>query len=325
VTYARPYWLPNENEVGRLWRSVFNAYMKNGLTIEEYERMLLDNADRESHITELQSECFPKLRAGFDLYNRYSEVIYESLEKKTRRLSGPDEFKRQEMQSLADFLLHGIPRFPLSALISHDAWGKVVFRVLHSADDQTLEQELRSASKLVEPDSPKGLGIIVCNAFSLLCCFLEMQYLRNIFLKTWQSFPGNTAWSRTEFDIVQTYFSLGEFGLTGADDNSLGINPTGLEFARLGGDIGFIPDALQGLHTVGMCDIVADFIDELLLFNKFAPVKGSAQCEECGQMYPRDFYGHGQKYCSKQCKSRANKRAFRERDTVKRFQTRKRK
>jgi hypothetical protein len=54
--------------------------------------------------------------------------------------------------------------------------------------------------------------------------------------------------------------------------------------------------------------VVADFVDSLLAHNRFPSVKGSAQCPECGQYFPKPNSGGKRIYCTIQCKERAKKR-----------------
>ncbi|MEW5794849.1 MAG: hypothetical protein AB1772_00680 [Candidatus Zixiibacteriota bacterium] len=55
-----------------------------------------------------------------------------------------------------------------------------------------------------------------------------------------------------------------------------------------------------------------DFWDELIYYNQVESYKGSFQCAECRAFIPRSFDAYGQKYCSIQCKKRANKRQNRQ-------------
>jgi hypothetical protein len=145
--------------------------------------------------------------------------------------------------------------------------------------------------------------------------------LREIIKKIWGNPPEMQPWTHEECDLINRYFAEYDYGLvhpSGADDQ---VDPRSIVFDRLGVSTPFggVGGNLNYIHRSLLVEIIPDFVDELLLFNQHHSIKGSAQCRECGQMYPRSFYGHGQKYCSAQCKNRSNKRTQRERRNVRTF------
>lgn len=155
----------------------------------------------------------------------------------------------------------------------------------------------------------------------------EMEIFRNLVKKVWGEID-NKELNALEMLTVNKYVSLTRVRPT------LEIHdPSHKDQARLSEQRYFANNSgsrsnLEYLTAVGarnltnsICKVVAnvylDFWDELIYFNTYESYKGSFQCIECGELIPRSFDAHGQKYCTSQCKKRAAKRRYQKKKSLK--------
>jgi hypothetical protein len=148
-----------------------------------------------------------------------------------------------------------------------------------------------------------------------LSLVLDIEAFRDIAAKTWPAKrdEGRQPWTCDELHFVNGFYQQQVPYLRGEGELHAGdpVDPTDLTAWRAEADIGVGPEGLSYVTLVIMAAVVIDFAEELVDFNTHEAAKGSLRCDECGQFAPRSFYGHGQLYCSEQCKRRAAKRRYR--------------
>jgi hypothetical protein len=120
-----------------------------------------------------------------------------------------------------------------------------------------------------------------------------------------------------DYRLIEEYFSTDKYELQIERTSPKRLNPMSLRFVKIPPSVDDeeFGDRPKG-HRQIMWDVVGDFVDDLLSFIPRKSLKGAAICTECGQMYSRSFYGREQKYCSRQCKKRANQRDYREKRII---------
>jgi len=294
------------------------------LSLQSYIEMLYDNAN-EHGIKRLDHEV-PVLRLGHYIHAVYGDLIADalvSMVSKNSELQSID-FVKAEIDEVISFFRHknAIDRMKYTINIL-DEYNEAIERVSDIWQDPRV---IDLSAPLKDDEYHKDILFKKKNhnryrfMFGEVDSFFEMETIQRIINKTWNFSLSFEKWTNEEFELLDAYYSENIFGLVCENDDSLLLDPTSLELTKRRDD-SFMAgiSAIGAIHRAIMIDLISDFVDELLLFNKHHSVKGSAQCVECGQMYPRSPYGHSQKYCTLQCKERAKKRRQRERTTKKSF------
>ena len=155
----------------------------------------------------------------------------------------------------------------------------------------------------------------------------ELEVFRQLVLKTWSADQPKSL-APLELLTLNKYVSLSRFEIDLDKCNLSRVFPLKLlekrklldEKGNLG-HIGYLTDA-GGLHlgsSIGrlVARVYLDFWDELNYRILFPSNKGSLQCIQCGVMITRSFYGHNQKYCSRQCLQREAKKKAQRRKKLK--------
>ena len=157
-------------------------------------------------------------------------------------------------------------------------------------------------------------GVVACHLFHLL----DIERFRTIAYKTWPADRDQVRpWTDDEFTFASRYYEGLRPCLQVVGDHKANrlIDPRSIAAGKQEEPLESDVEGLRYVMFVVLGSVAIDFVEELLAFNRYHTVKGTFQCVECGQFVARTFYGHGQLYCSLQCKGRAAKRRQRERRT----------
>lgn len=321
MTYVKSYWQPNESESGKFWRDTFNAYMKDNITLDSYKQLMLD-ISKPQFWPEIKSK-FQELEFGEHLRSIHGPENYNSLMKKFERTKSLEDldFLRDKLELFYKFVTQDVPinntgtisilngRFNIFGLISKNKAIKSDEYAMTSINRYLTKAF--SESEKSKRDQGFFLSASLHTAFNYSSYYLEVKSMERVIRKTWSNPNQMENWTNNEFELILQYFTQYQFGLNAEKESDGLFSPESIEFSRSELDEGIHGDPYFGLHLVFMCEFVSDFIDELLAYNRHHSKKGSAICQECGSSYPRSFYGHGQLYCTSQCKNRVAKNRYR--------------
>lgn len=145
------------------------------------------------------------------------------------------------------------------------------------------------------------------NAMAAFSYVLYLEKFRQIATKTWgKTDTLKRLWTDSDYCFLASHYNLvpRNFAtpeMTSDDKRRRGssIDPTEILWESY---------PLLDLDDPGsfiIVYLVVDFIQELMMFNRFDSHRATLICEECGAFYKPSIYGHGNKYCSRQCKERA--------------------
>ncbi|MCP4650467.1 MAG: hypothetical protein GY853_10360 [PVC group bacterium] len=322
MAHEKPYWLPNEKDVGQKWRHLYNKYMTQEITFSTYEKLLLEysklmNLDvKPSNI----AKQVKSLQYGYHLLMSHGEDIFNSICEDLRDNNNLGSDKSDIDKAILGFELFFIKKKPTLIDDPYDLfmqYDNITTDLTY--DLTTLDKKKNNETMIV--DRPSDWSAYESFIHDVPC-YLEFIMLKELVNKVFGGNDSQQHFDLYEHDMIVRHYSKFHFGLASQkNDNDL-IDPSSIELIRFGVTEWVVPPNLPDLfvtHEKFMEDFISDFIDELIAFNRHHSVKGSSLCIECGQMYPRSFYGHGQKYCSTQCKERAKQRRKRERKAKGKF------
>jgi len=324
MPYPTPYWLPNEEELGKTWRYFYDKYYRKGATIDSYIEMLRDPeiaSHLDKDLLENIDDDISLLRIGYYLiltYGRKTSISHYLKVRKQYKEMGARIANKYTKLSKRSHVKDIPPIIDIAAYLEQND--------IYETSDILYERGADTNKILRSMHSKYGQKWIdYTNALDLFFRYIEFKQLKIIIEKTWSA-ESSIVWEEEEYDLLDAYFSRHRFELS-CINKGAGIDPFAIEFVRKEPeyDSEFMEPGIVSIHEYFMTRVIADFIDELVAYNRHYSNKGSAQCPECGRIYPRSFYGAGQKYCSNQCKERAKKRRHRDKTRKRLFVTRHRK
>jgi hypothetical protein len=274
---------------------------------------------------------FQELEFGEHLRSIHGLEIYNSLMKKFEKSKSLEDsdYLSDELELFREFVTNDFPisdRGTIGILNQHfDIFNLMAKNKSIKSDEYAMNSinrylaDAHSAEAKSKNKQKILLSAYLHTAFRYACYYLEVRSMERIIRKTWSDPDQMMNWTNDEIEMILQYFTQYQFGLTAEKESDGLFSPESLEFTRSELDEGIHGDPYFGLHLVFMCEFVSDFIDELLAYNRHHSKKGSGICQDCGNSYPRSFYGHGQLYCTSQCKSRAAKSRYRAKLSTKKY------
>jgi|GEM_PF-4033202 len=331
MSYPKSFWTPNEDDAGKYWRLFYNTYLAESITAETIERIV---SDLHPNWGKEHSQELAELRLGYSLFLEQGSQTFEGIMKIARASQEATSGPRDDLlMKLEDTIVHKRYRWA-DASDWHSLFALLDLDSLFDAAASSLPGDLLERVKRHCCHLKKKLGrdltnIMFDRVFDRTRIIFEFSIFKTIVEHTWAGEDGFGAWTGEEYYFINEYYSSRLHWLgTPAErilDDVPTIDPADVDIST--SELqppwdapGFSIWELFGQH---IHTLVCDFIDEIILFNRHDSVRGSAQCKECGQFFARSFYGHGQKYCSNQCKTRAAKRRHREKRALEPYNKRK--
>jgi len=344
--------MPAEAETGDHWRGIYNKYLTKDVTPEIYVTLLkdfyisVDDWDEEREDALLNWEL-PLIRLADYVVGQYGRDIYDALLALNSTISWHNELDADDIEDCRLFFCEGEyrnkphfdwegldPTHPLPVCL----WGRTRWVpdegeecianpfLIAALSECKIIQGSKSVRKLLTAigvdDIPNTdsdsfwLQISPDGLFNSLYELIDLRILKRIVGKTWLTDGEPEPWTANEFDFLNRFVCDSYFCLTNNNNADRLIHPHLVEIES--GQLVYSKEGQDGIYSL-VANFIIDFIGELIHFNRHHSEKGTALCIDCGQAYPRRFYGQGQKYCSIQCKERAKKRRQRGKKNRERF------
>lgn len=311
MAYEKSWWTPEDKEIGKTWRNIFNLYLRDQVTWNTANRILKDQVDENYKPTWYTLS----LEGGYLLHTYHGNELYSLISKLVPESDRPHLKSFFENKKYEDYYECNWTDINNRYLYGARTYKKI-YEIFKNERLLEIIEELKSHysdGRLKGYHFDSYILDLMIRYYWIIC---DLYLFRSAALKTWGEPNQMHPWSKAEFGVINSHFKDCVYELD-APESAKGIDPETIKFSRLGFQPALGENDASLVFRCIMTEFSWDFVDELLDYNKFKSTKGSAVCNECGQMFPKSFYGRQQIYCSIQCKRRAAKRRQREREKKK--------
>jgi hypothetical protein len=323
MVYIAPNWNSEEAKKGDYWRGFYELIKDSDPVspndihniILKYYSVRIKHIKKPSEIKKTRhiDWDFYLLELGCSLFERnstvLSELILSYISKRNKPALLPSEFKvyspfriwKSECQMFSSHEFINVLKTSLTA----DEW-KISEKIL----GHTVIPMLNRLTELLH----------------------DIETFKDIAIKAWgnsqDEAPLQKPLTGLEFELINSYFmpplnSVKPF--CKSKNNKFDLSTFELKtdaqwkpkIKKVAGENYILSNALGIPISAILNNAIKEFLDEVIYFNNFVANKGTIQCIECGCLVPREFYGHGQKYCTPQCKKRASQRRYNKRKKTK--------